>query len=150
MMFLTKGNVPYMKKISLFLLTLVVGTLAACSSASSNQPVEITLDVNSMIYQPSTIEVVAGQPVKLTFRNNDVVDHDFSIMEIPMTDMHQSDEPMASHEMATEPELHMAVIMGQTGTIQFTPTTPGTYEFLCTFAGHKEAGMVGTLIVKAP
>jgi azurin len=29
------------------------------------------------------------------------------------------------------------------------PTTPGDYPFLCTFAGHYQAGMKGTLIVKA-
>jgi uncharacterized cupredoxin-like copper-binding protein len=40
--------------------------------------------------------------------------------------------------------------MGQAGTLEFTPTKPGTYEFICTVPGHKEAGMVGALIVKAP
>ena len=29
----------------------------------------------------------------------------------------------------------------------FTPTTPGTYTFYCHIPGHREAGMVGTLIV---
>jgi uncharacterized cupredoxin-like copper-binding protein len=32
----------------------------------------------------------------------------------------------------------------------FTPSKAGTYAVLCTVAGHKEAGMVGTLTVKAP
>ena len=99
------------------------------------------------------IEVMAGQPVKLTLRNNDTVDHDFSIMEIPMAAMGATAEPMAGHDMgdmATDPELHMAALMGATNTIEFTPTKPGTYEFFCTVAGHKEAGMVGTLIVKSP
>ncbi len=64
-----------------------------------------------MKYQPATLEVMAGQPVRLT---------------------------------------RMAALMGQTNTIEFTPTKPGTYEFFCTVAGHKEAGMVGTLVVKAP
>ena len=52
--------------------------------------------------------------------------------------------------MGTAPMLHVAVGIGSTGTLQFTPSTPGTYQFICTVAGHKEAGMVGTLIVKAP
>lgn len=142
-----------MKNRILLLLSLAAGVLAACSGTASNTPVEITLDVNSMLYQPATIEVVAGQTVKMTFRNNDTVDHDFSIIEIPMAAMGATAEPMAGHDMGamtTEPELHMAAMMGTTNTIEFTPTTPGTYEFFCTVAGHKEAGMVGTLIVKAP
>ena len=127
--------------------------LAGCSTSASNQPVEIMLDAANMQYQPAMIEVMAGQPVKLTLRNNDTVDHDFSIMEIPMAAMGATAEPMAGHDMgdmATDPELHMAALMGATNTIEFTPTKPGTYEFFCTVAGHKEAGMVGTLIVKSP
>jgi uncharacterized cupredoxin-like copper-binding protein len=30
----------------------------------------------------------------------------------------------------------------------FTPTTTGTYSFYCGVPGHREAGMVGTLIVE--
>ena len=62
-------------------------------------------------------------------------------------------ESMAGHNMSgmtNQPELHMAVAMGQTGVLEFTPTKPGTYEFFCTVAGHKEVGMMGTLIIKAP
>jgi azurin len=38
---------------------------------------------------------------------------------------------------------------GEQSEIVFTvPSKPGTYPFLCTFAGHFVAGMAGTLIVK--
>ena len=37
---------------------------------------------------------------------------------------------------------------GEIMQVTFTvPTTPGEYPFLCTFAGHYQAGMKGTLIV---
>ncbi len=114
---------------------------------------EIVLQASGMTYQPAMIEVTAGQPVKLTFQNKDVVDHDFSIMEFPMEMMGATQEPMAGHDMGgvTDlPELHMAALMNQTSTLEFTPSKPGTYEFFCTVAGHKAAGMVGTLVVKAP
>ena len=39
---------------------------------------------------------------------------------------------------------------GERVQIKFTvPSTPGEYPFLCTFAGHYQAGMKGTLIVKS-
>ena len=39
---------------------------------------------------------------------------------------------------------------GERVRVTFTvPETPGNYPFLCTFAGHYQAGMKGTLIVKA-
>lgn len=136
-----------MKKLLFALIT--AGLLTAC--ATTPKATEITLEASAMKYAPASIEVVAGQPVKLTFRNNDSVEHDFSIMEIPMMSMNSTQEPMAGHnmgQMATEPELHIAAMMGKTSALEFTPAKPGIYEFYCTVAGHKEAGMVGTLVVK--
>ena len=54
------------------------------------------------------------------------------------------------------PDMQCAVIAktafagpGETVEIVFTaPSTPGTYPYICTFAGHYQAGMKGTLIVK--
>ena len=48
-----------------------------------------------------------------------------------------------------KPKLHVAAGAGGKGTLTFTPSKPGTYEFYCTVAGHKEAGMVGILTVTA-
>lgn len=136
------------------LLMLTAALLAACSgSTSSNRPLEIMVQGSGMTFQPAMIEVMAGQPVKLTFQNMDSVDHDLSILEFPMEMMGATQEPLAGHNMGgiTEvPEFHMAALMNQTSVLEFTPSKPGTYEFFCTVAGHKAAGMVGTLVVKAP
>ena len=43
--------------------------------------------------------------------------------------------------------VHVAAAQGHEGTVTFTPTEAGTYEFYCTVAGHKASGMVGKLIV---
>ena len=138
-----------MKK--LLLISIVAGLLSACATTPS--VTKITVDASAMKYQPASIEVKLGQPVELTFNNTDAVDHDFTIMEIPTEHITAASEPVAGHDMshmASEPELHMAVAMGKSGTLSFTPTKSGTYEFFCTVAGHKEAGMVGTLVVTAP
>lgn len=141
-------------KLRLLTVFALAALLAACASpASPPKSVEITLQASGMTYQPATLEVTAGQLVKLTFQNSDVLDHDFSIMEIPMETIGATQEPLAGHDMthvSEEPELHVAALMNQTSTLDFTPTKPGTYEFYCTVAGHKEAGMVGALVVKAP
>lgn len=125
--------------------------VTACAGSTGPQAVEVS--AKAMQYQPATFEVTAGQPVRLTFRNDDVVEHDLSVMEFPMSHMGATPEPMAGHdmgEMPVDPELHMAAAMGGTEVLEFTPSKPGTYEFFCTVAGHKEAGMVGTLTVRAP
>jgi len=140
-----------MRKTLILLLLLLPAVLAACSGPPAIT--EINLEASGMQFQPATIEVVAGQPVRLTFQNTDALEHDFSIMEIPMMSMGATAEPMAGHEMGnttTDPQLHMAAAMNSTNAVEFTPTKPGTYEFLCTVPGHREAGMVGTLVVKSP
>jgi uncharacterized cupredoxin-like copper-binding protein len=42
----------------------------------------------------------------------------------------------------------MAASAGQTASLEFTPTQPGTYEFYRPVEGLKDAGTVSTLIVK--
>jgi azurin len=38
---------------------------------------------------------------------------------------------------------------GERQEVVFTaPTAPGTYDYICTFAGHHAAGMFGTMVVK--
>ncbi len=139
------------KKLSLPALLATAFLLAAC--AGSAGPQEILVSAKAMQYQPATFEVTAGQPVRLTFRNDDAVEHDLSVMEFPMSHMAATQEPMAGHDMGkmtVDPELHMAAAVGGSGVLEFTPSKPGTYEFFCTVAGHKAAGMVGTLTVRAP
>ena len=114
---------------------------------------EVSLTAVDMAFQPEALEVTAGRPVRLTMVNEGALDHDFSILEMPMETMGATAVAMPGHDMGAmtvDPQLHMAVTMGMSNTIEFTPTKPGTYEFFCTVPGHKQAGMVGTMVVNAP
>lgn len=130
--------------------------LSACSGSGPSAaagPRNITVKASNLKFQPETIEVVAGQTVTLVFDNQDSVDHDFSVLEIPLVSAAPTQAAMAGHDMGDmgglEPALHVAAQMGERATLEFTPTKPGRYEFFCTVPGHKEAGMKGTVIVKA-
>ena len=133
---------------------IAAGTLLLGACASRPQPQEITLTAKTMTYDPSAFEATAGVPVELTFVNQDALEHDFSVLEIPVESVSEADAASAEHEMemgaaAVDPVLHVAAEPGATNNLTFTPTKPGTYEFFCTVAGHKEAGMVGTMVVLA-
>ena len=136
------------------LTAIAAGTLLLGACASRPQPQEITLTAKTMTYDPSAFEATAGVPVELTFVNQDALEHDFSVLEIPVESVSEADPMSAEHEMqmgaGVEPVLHVAAEPGATNNLTFTPTKPGTYEFFCTVAGHKEAGMVGTMVVLAP
>jgi uncharacterized cupredoxin-like copper-binding protein len=135
------------------LVAIAAGTLLFGACASQSRPQEITLTAQTMTYSPSTFEVTAGVPVELTFVNEDALEHDFSVLEIPVESVSEADPMSAEHEMqmgaGVEPVLHVAAEPGATNDLTFTPTKPGTYEFFCTVAGHKDAGMVGTMVVMA-
>ena len=127
-------------------------SLAACAGGANENAQTLTVEAVDLGFTPTHLEVKAGEPVKLTLQNNGALDHDFSIMVFPMEGMAEETGGM-EHDMgdaAAEPELHMAVGAGQSASLEFTPSKPGTYEFWCTVAGHKEAGMTGTLVVQAP
>lgn len=171
-----------MKNLAVILLIGLVMTLAACGGAAEPPSAvavaprtAVTLKATDIAYDNNRIEVVAGQPVKLTLHNNGALEHDFSIIEIPHTGEvmveemgeHGSDghdemgehsetgghDETGSHDMGhmdLDPDVHVFAPTGGSQTIEFTPSTPGEYEFYCTVAGHKEAGMAGTLVVTAP
>jgi uncharacterized cupredoxin-like copper-binding protein len=129
------------------------GVLAACSSGP--EPLEVSLQASEFRFEPATIEVMAGQQVTVMMQNMGTVEHDFVIQEIPVEQTTAESEPeatgMAGHTMdetAMEPAIHMGAMAGMTDSVTFVPTKPGTYEFFCAVAGHKEAGMVGTLMVR--
>jgi uncharacterized cupredoxin-like copper-binding protein len=117
---------------------------------------EVTLIATDIAFDLDQIEVEVGQPVRLTLQNQGVLEHDFSITEMPhagdVTTTEMEGE-MAGHDMsnmAEEPDIHVAAPTDGSNTVEFTPSAPGEYEFFCTVAGHKQAGMVGTLVVNTP
>jgi len=132
--------------------TLALAALILAACATPPRPQEVTLTAKNMTFNPSSFEATAGAPVVLTLVNEDALEHDFSILEIPVESVSEPDPVSAEHQMemgetAVEPVLHVAVQPNETNQLTFTPTKPGTYEFYCTVPGHKEAGMVGTMTV---
>ena len=122
--------------------------------ADAGGMLEITLEAvegRPWRFEPSVVEVPVGHPVKLTLVNDGRVEHDVEIDRVPAEEIevaggvehrerlgggHHNEGVVAAH---AEP--------GTTATVIFTPTEVGEYELACTIPGHKEAGMVGKLVV---
>jgi uncharacterized cupredoxin-like copper-binding protein len=140
-----------MSRIAMRLLTLALiltVALAACGGSASNStaPKTVALNMTEFQFQPAEITANVGQPIKLVLKNNGTVLHDFVSTDAMVEVM---EEHGAEHDMAgMATNMHAAIEAGQQSTLEFKATQAGTYTFYCTIAGHKEAGMVGKLIVK--
>jgi len=123
--------------------------LSACASANTNPVTEISVETKEFTFQPANLEITGGTQIRLLVRNAGTVEHDWRVQEIDATIFNSG--PQAAHDMpgmSKPPDLHAAAKVGQTARLEFRPEKAGTYEILCTTAGHKEAGMMGKLIVK--
>ena len=136
------------KKVILGLILILL--LAACAG-TSEPSTEITVEATDFAYSPLAITIPAGEPVTLMLKNSGKIEHDFVIDKIDVTDVVASDSGPAEHHQMHQPEydLHFFARAGETSTLEFTALEPGTYEVFCSIEGHKEAGMIGKLIVAA-
>jgi uncharacterized cupredoxin-like copper-binding protein len=131
-----------MRRIELAVLLLSAVVLAACGGAAtgaakapegstatgSSQSVTLK-STDQMRFEPATLTVRANAPVNLTLDNSGAaLIHDFTIDSVDGQRVHVRAQPNSR------------------GTGQFT-LPAGTYQFYCSEPGHREAGMVGTLIV---
>jgi len=143
------------RRISSILTVVFTLVLAACgqSQSAASTPQALSVAAKEFAFAPVALSVRAGQPVTINLQNYGAVEHDWSVREIEISgEAKSSGDTQSGHMMGgmgNEPKLHVAAGIGGKGTLNFTPSKPGTYEYYCTVAGHKEAGMVGTLTVTA-
>jgi uncharacterized cupredoxin-like copper-binding protein len=134
-----------------FVLVLAI-FLTGCAGATPSDAgaTEIAVKATDFAYSPSSITVPVGQPVTITLDNEGTVEHDFVVDKISVEDVEASENgPAMHHQMGEMPDydLHFYANAGDSAVLKFTAMEPGTYEIYCTIKGHKEAGMIGTLIV---
>jgi uncharacterized cupredoxin-like copper-binding protein len=123
-----------MKTRTLFLIAvLAIATLlivAGCggSQPSSGKTSEVTLTLTEFKFTPDTLNAKVGEHVKVTLDNTKgTLKHNLKQADL---------------------NIDTAVEAGQTATFEFTPTQAGTFNFICDVPGHKEAGMVGKIVVQ--
>lgn len=125
---------------------LAVGAILLAAGCSASQATVIEVTAKDMGFAPKEITVPKGKPVKVVFKNQDVVLHDLSVDEIAVKVKGGHSD---GHDMGgKEPDLHVSADAGKIGEVEFTASKEGSYTFYCTVTGHKEAGMSATLVVK--
>jgi uncharacterized cupredoxin-like copper-binding protein len=109
---------------------LLIGSLGQGAAAAASPAALAGLPAMrtpGMRFERAELRARAGEAVALRFENPHEAPHSFDIDEL---------------------DVHVPVAAGGQGLILFTPTAPATYTFYCNLPGHREAGMVGTLVVE--
>lgn len=129
------------------------GAAQACTNdvAASGTAQTVTIDARDLLFDPPELHLKAGAPVVLELVNDGALLHDITIEGINVTD--DVVEPPAEHHqghsmtMMKPATVHLAAESGESVSATFTPRA-GTFEFYCSVAGHREAGMHGTIVVE--
>jgi plastocyanin len=106
---------------------------AVAAAPAAQVASEVKVIATDLKFGPPTIEAKVGQPLTVVLENKGAIEHDIAFPTV------KADKPAAS--------LKAVAKAGQTATLEFTPSAKGTYEYVCTIPGHKEAGMKGKINV---
>ena len=109
----------------------------------------IRVGMQDISFAPETITIEAGELVALDLDNTGNLPHDFTIERIDADHAYGETAEVDGHEAhGDEFAMHHALEGGHASEMRLRVHEPGEYEFWCTVPGHREAGMIGTLIVQ--
>jgi len=99
---------------------------ASAAGAQAGTPSAVAVTATEFKLTPNPLQMASPGDLTITFRNSGVIEHDFTIDGV-------------QGKADAQP--------GQMATSVFKITKAGTYTYYCSVPGHREAGMVGTLVV---
>ena len=100
-----------------------------------------------MVFMPSKVEVKKGEQVKFVLRNNGELDHEF-ILATTAENLKHGEAMKKNPDMEHDDPNGKRLAPKKTDEIVWKFTKAGEFEYSCLIPGHREAGMVGTVVVK--
>jgi uncharacterized cupredoxin-like copper-binding protein len=132
---------------SVMILAAIVLVACGGGTASSNQPVDVTVTETEFKIEASMTTFQVGVPYHFIVTNNGTVNHEFDIMPPEPADTPETQVQAEALARLTQEKLPP----GTTATLDYTFTQAypaGSLEFACHVPGHYDAGMHTPIIVK--
>ena len=127
----------------------VAMAIGAPANGAPDRTIEIRMsetDNGAMIFEPATLDVSAGEIVRLKITNDGESPHEFVMDTMPMIEEHKAlmeRFPEMEHDDPNAVRLEP----GETGEILWTFGKAGQFQFACLLPGHYDAGMHGPLTI---
>ena len=100
----------------------------------------------TMMFIPNRIEVKRGEQIRFVLRNNGELDHEFVLATAEENVKHMKEmekNPEMEHDDPNAKRLDRKKV----NEIVWRFTKKGTFEYGCLIPGHREAGMIGIVVV---
>lgn len=119
----------------------------AGDAKAARRTIEVGM-ADTMRFTPDRIDVRLGETLRFRVRNTGKVMHEF-VVGTPAENARHAELMVKFPGMEHDEPWMAHVAPGKTGEIVWTFNRAGRFEFACLIAGHYQAGMVGTIVVKA-
>jgi plastocyanin len=96
----------------------------------AQEPLRITVTAKEYEFSPAEINAAVGQKVVITLKNEGTLKHNLVV------------------RLATDTFDTKLIDQGESDTIEFVAATPGEFVYYCSVPGHRDRGMMGTLVVQ--
>ena len=100
-----------------------------------------------MMFMPAKVEVKKGEQIKFVLRNNGELDHEF-ILATTADNLKHGEAMKKNPDMENDDPNGKRLAPKKADEIVWKFTKAGEFEYGCLIPGHREAGMVGTIVVK--
>ena len=107
----------------------------------------IEVGMSEMAYAPARIEVKRGEQVRFVIRNIGADDHEF-LLATTEENLKHGEAMKAKPDMEHAEPNGVRLAPKKSAEIVWKFTRAGTFEYSCLVPGHREAGMIGQVVVK--
>lgn len=100
-----------------------------------------------MMFVPDRLEIRRGEQIRFRLTNNGELDHEF-VLATTAENVKHAEVMKKNPEMEHDDPNARRLKPKQKDEIVWRFTKAGTFEYGCLIPGHREAGMIGTIVVK--
>lgn len=100
-----------------------------------------------MLFIPDRIEVRTNEQIKFVLKNNGELEHEFVLASIE-DNLKHAEAMKKNPDMEHDDPNAKRIDPKKSSELVWKFSKPGQFEFACLIPGHREAGMLGTVIVK--